>query len=118
MKRAVNGERLIRRSVAHMRDAKSWLILVVAVGALGGWAGCSGKRISTVGDMDTGAGGAGDTPASTAGSKAMAGSGASSQPPSSCADEAKSTGETDIDCGGAECASCPLGASCEKHRDC
>jgi hypothetical protein len=101
-----------------MRDAKSWLILVVAVGAVGGWAGCSGQRISTVGEMDTGVGGAGDTPAASAGSKAMAGSGSSSQLPASCADDEKNAGETDIDCGGAECASCPVGASCQRHRDC
>jgi uncharacterized membrane protein len=36
----------------------------------------------------------------------------------SCDDGVRSGAETDIDCGGAACAACVTGASCERHTDC
>lgn len=39
-------------------------------------------------------------------------------PNPSCDDGVRSGEETDIDCGGAACAACVTGASCERHTDC
>jgi uncharacterized membrane protein len=39
-------------------------------------------------------------------------------PHPSCDDGVRSGEETDIDCGGAACAACVTGASCQRHTDC
>jgi hypothetical protein len=38
--------------------------------------------------------------------------------PLSCIDEVKNNGETDVDCGGPDCAVCQVGQSCSTNADC
>jgi hypothetical protein len=51
---------------------------------------CAGKRLNTVGETEA----------------------------ARCTDQAKNGSETDIDCGGPDCAVCPVEATCATHEDC
>lgn len=39
-------------------------------------------------------------------------------PPASCSDSLKNQGETDVDCGGPNCAPCAVGSACQSVGDC
>jgi hypothetical protein len=79
-----------------MRHVRSWWVLAVALGL---WAGCSGKRLNTVGETAGEGGNGGELPPS-------------------CGNGVRSGSETDIDCGGDACAPCAAGKACLVGSDC
>lgn len=87
-----------------------------------GWLGCAEVLgLEEWGEPDGGAGAqssaSGSTDVDDAGGTGGAG-GATSQPAPACSDGVKGDDETDIDCGGGQCAPCDEGGACLIGSDC